>query len=181
MFQEALAKLTADHLRTHIQTYLEDIQGLYTGTDIITLSVPEVSDKTLVGGVMSADIDRLPLIGVDCVEKQEIPSGESLYYYQYDGAIVGLVRGVDESLVDRTVKRYNRAIETFVKEHQYLHDIDTDNPLNPEFSIREFLYTNTSFSGSIEVTLDDDNKLWVAGFTCNVAWFTSEDYYKQHS
>lgn len=175
MFQEALGKLTAEHLRTHINTYLADVQALYTGTDRITLPTPTISDKTLVGGVMSAEIDELPLIGVDCVDKQEIPSGESLYYYQYEGAIVGLVRGADPSMVDRMIKRYERAVEQFVREHQYLHEEQND-----DFMVREFVYQQTSFSGSMEVELEGQTGVWVAGFTCNVSWFTSEDAPRQH-
>lgn len=180
MFQEALGKLTSEHLRTHLEAYLTDIQALYTGSDKLKLTVPTVSDKTLVGGVMSADIDELPIIGVDCVEKQEIPSNESLYLYQYGGSIVGLVRGQDASQADRLVKRYNRAIELFVKKHQYLHDTNTSSPLSTEFGIREFLYTDTTFSGSMELELEEEKRVWVAGFTCNVLWFTSEDSYEQH-
>lgn len=175
MFQEAIGKLTAEHLRTHIVDYLTEIEALYTGSDAIKLKVPTVSDKQLVGGVMAADIDELPLIGVDCVEKQEIPSGESLYYYQYDGAIVGLVRGQDSSVVDRMIKRYQRAAEKYAREHLYLH-----LPPQDGFMIREFIYVKTSFSGSMEVELEEQSKTWIAGFTCEVSWFTSEDAPRQH-
>lgn len=179
MFQEAIGKLTSDHLRESIAGLLTTIEALHTGQDAIHLPVPTVSDKTLVGGVMAADVDELPIIGVDCVEKQEIPSNESLFLYQYDGAIVGLVKGQDSSVVDRMVKRYQRAAETYVRTHQYLHD-SASNPLSSEFLIREFIYVKTSFSGSMEVELEEQRKIWIAGFTCNVVWITSEDSYRQH-
>ena len=179
MFQEPIGKLTAEHLREHITGYLADIEAEHTGQDAIKLQVPTISDKTLVGGVMAADIDELPLMGVDCVEKQEIPSGESLYFYQYDGAIVGLIRGPDSSVTDRMVKRYAGAAERYVRDHLYLHRADLDLVTEP-FSIREFVYLKTSFSGSMEVQLEEQRLVWIAGFTCEVSWFTSEDAPRQH-
>lgn len=175
MFQEAIAKLTSEHLRTHIQAYLSDLEISHTGTDKIGLKVPVVSAETLVGGVMSADVDELPIIGVDCVEKQDLPSNESLCYYQYSGAVVGLIGATDEVIADKMIKRYQSAAELFIRDHRFLHLESND-----DFMIREFLFVNTSFSGSMEVELEEQRRLWVAGFTTNVLWVTSEDQYRQH-
>jgi hypothetical protein len=175
MFQEEIGELTSEHFRTHIEDYLDTIETSFTGTNILKLTVPTVSDKTLVGGVMQVKIEDLPVLGVDCMDKTELPSNESLCYYQYDGALAGVVKGSDASIADRLAKRYQKAVEKFVKEHQYLH-LQT----NSNFMMREFLYTGTTFSGSMEVELEDEQPIWVAGFTTNVLWFTSEDYYRQH-
>ena len=175
MYQEQIAKVTSEHLRTHIEAYLTDIESLFTGSDKMGLKVPNVSSETLVGGIMSADIDELPIFGVDCVEKQEIQSPEALCYYQYTGAIVGMIVANDAYLADKMIKRYQRAAEFFVRQHQYLHLHE-----DPDFTIREFLFTSTSFSGSMEVELEEQKRAWVAGFTTNVLWIASEDQYRQH-
>jgi hypothetical protein len=175
MFQEAIAKQTAEYLRGHLEEYLQTVASRFTGTDRLTLKVPDIKSSTLVGGAMQADIKDLPAIGVDCLDKQEIPSGESLCYYQYDGAIAGLISASSAGDVDRLAKRHASAIELFVREHQFLHQFST-----PDFSMREFIYVNTTFSGAIQLELEEEKPIWVDGFTHNVLWITSEDQYRQH-
>lgn len=175
MFQEQIAQHTAEHFRTHVEAILDEIRAGFTGTDKLTTAVPEVTDDTLVGGVMQVELERLPIIGIDCSEKQEIPSGESLYYCQYTGAFAGLVSAPSANEADRLCKRYAAAAEMFVREHQFLHGYSTTN-----FTFRELYYINTQLSGAMEVELEKDERSWVAGFTMNVAWVTSEDQPRQH-
>ena len=182
MFQEQLAERTAEHLRLHIRDYLDEIDDLFTGSNKIGLKLPNIDSSTLVGGVMQAPPDKLPLLSVDSVEKIEIPSNESLCYYEYSGAIAGLMSASDATTVDKMTKRYAGAVEKFISQHQYLVDHDTNQPLQDiGFMIREFRYGGTGLSGAMEVRFEDaPNTLWVDGFTIPVTWVTSEDQYRQH-
>lgn len=174
MFQEAIAEQTAEHLRSHIGSYLGSMAAGFSGSNRLTLKVPAVNSATLVGGIMQVDVDEIPVIGVDCVEKQEIPSGESLWYYQYTGSIAGLASAASAKSADQLAKRYAATTERFIREHMYLPDVISD-----DFMLREFLYVNTVFSGAIEVDIEDE-KVWMDGFTHNVIWVTSENQPGQH-
>lgn len=182
MFYEALAAKTAEHFRLHIEDYLEEIAAGFTGSDMLTLAVPTVNSATLVGGVMQADVEEMPLIGIDCVDKQDIPSNESLQLYQYQGAIAGIISASSADDVDRMAKRYAAAVEKFVRNHQFLVDHATGEPIGTaDFMLREFTYFATTFSGAIEAELENEQPLWIDGFTCHVSWVTSEDQYHQHA
>lgn len=177
MFQEALAEQTAEHFREHLEDLLDGIAQQFSGPNILTTKVPNVDSVTLVGGVMSAPIEQLPLIGVDCVEKRPTPSNESLYLYEYEGAFAGLASASTAQEADKLAKRYAAAVELFIREHELLHQITND-----WFSVREFLYGGTGFSGSIEVQLEEQAPdLWIAGFTIPTLWVTSEDGPRQHA
>lgn len=178
MFQEALAERTADHLRTHIEAYVVALEAEFTGANKLRLRVPEVTAISLVGGVMQAPADKLPLVGVDCLDKRFMQSTESLNLWEYDGAIVGMASGSDEEGVDKAVKRYQRACELFVRTHQLLHQ-DPDINDNVGYSIREFFFSAANFSGVMQVNLEDE-EVWVGGFTNVVTWITSEDGETQH-
>lgn len=181
MFQEAIARQTADHFREHIEDYLEAIAASFTGTDRLTLKVPSVSSTTLVGGVMRTPLNALPALGVDCLDKQQMQASEGLCYYQYDGAIAGLVSASSSEEVDKLAKRYAAATEKFVSQHQFLVDHNTGQPYETaDFMMREFIFINTTFSGAIEIELEGEEPLWIDGFTMNVLWVTSEDQYSQH-
>jgi hypothetical protein len=174
MFQEHIAELTAAHFRTHIRAYLAALETEFTGSNKLRLKVPDISSVSLVGGVIQAEASALPIIGVDCLDKQVVPSQESLNYYQYEGAIVGMASGSDEESTDKAVKRYQRVVEQFVRTHQFLH-----KESNTNYAMREFLYASTRFSGSLELDIEDE-KIWVAGFTTTVLWITSEEAESQH-
>jgi hypothetical protein len=111
------------------------------------------------------------------LDKQIIPSNESLFYSQYDGAIVGMVSATDEQTADKRCKRYQRFVEHFINVHRYLHESVASN--TKPFTIREFLYMSTRFSGSMQSDQEDE-KVWLAGFVTNVQWITSEDGESQH-
>jgi hypothetical protein len=175
MFQEFIARRTAEHFREHVDDYILVVRDKFAGSDKLTLSQPEITHSTLVGGIMQAELDRLPIIGVDCVDKAEIPSNESLYYCRYDGAFAGLVSASSSDEVDKLCKRYATLSELYVKDHQFLHAYETD-----DFTFREFYYVNTSMSGAMEVELEEQQPIWIAGFTMNVQWVTSEDQGRQH-
>lgn len=174
MFQEQIAELTAGHLRSHIRSYVEALEIEFTGSNKLRLKVPDISSVSLVGGVIQAEASALPIIGVDCLDKQVIPSQESLSLYQYEGAIVGMASDSSEEAADKSVKRYQRVVEQFIRTHQFLHEES-----NALFTVREFIYSNTRFSGSLELDIEDE-KIWVAGFTVVCLWITSEDAESQH-
>lgn len=177
MFQEQISELTAQHLRTHINSYLSELQAETTGSSKLRLKVPEVISASLVGGMIQTEVSRLPLIGIDCLDKDLIPSNESLNLYQYSGAIVGMVTASDGDSADRLVKRYARVCEKFIKEHLNFHENFETN--TKPFSFREFLFSSTRFSGSMEVG-EEDERSWIAGFAIEVLWITSEDGEWQH-
>lgn len=176
MFQEQIAKITADHLRSHIEAYLGEINEETTGTDKIILSIPTVDTDSMAGGLLTTDIDKIPKYAVDCINKSLLSNDESLWLYQYEGAIAGLVAAESVQSVDKLVKRHGRAVEHFLKEHQFLHSSvgGEDN-----FFIRELSYSSTTLSGAMEVE-DGDNPIWVAGFSVDAFWAVSEDGPRQH-
>ena len=178
MFQEQIAEQTASHLRVHFEEYLEEVEERFSGSDRLNLKIPDVSSVSLVGGVIQAPVEALPVVAVDCLNKSVIPNNESLYLYQYDGAIVGMVEGSSESVCDRRVKRYAAAGEKFIKEHQYLHENFETN--TKPYGIREFLYNSSRFSGTMEVKSEDGPTVWIAGFALDVLWISSEDGERQH-
>jgi len=179
MYQEQVAKLTAEHLRLHLSTYLSELETEFTGSDKLRLSVPEVSTQSLVGGVIQTDVDSMPIVAIDCLDKSAIPSSDSLFYSQYEGAIASMVSGNSSDIVDRRIKRYSRAIEHFVKEHQLFHEDFSTN--TKPFSFRELVYVGSRFSGSIELgETEETPRIWVAGMVIDVLWITSEDGARQH-
>lgn len=175
MYQEQIAEITAAHLRDHASAYLVALEQEFTGSNKLRLKVPNISSVSLVGGVIQAPVEDLPIIGVDCLDKQSIPSQESLDYSQYDGAIVGMMSGSNEESTDKLVKRYQRMVEGFIKTHIFFH-----GETNDLFMIRELIYVNTRFSGSIELEVEEEKPIWVAGFTTNLLWIASEAPASQH-
>ena len=176
MFQEDIAKFTAEHLRTHVKTYLDDWSERFDGSERLTLPVPKVVWNTLVGGAMQTDPKDTPLITVDCLNKQNIQSRDNLYYCEYQGAFAGLVTGASSHDVDRICKRYAAVTEKFIKEHMFIgNGVAFDG-----FSLMELYYVNTGMSGAMELKLEEEQPLWAAGFTTRVGWVASEDQPRQH-
>lgn len=180
MYQEQIAAETANHLRSHLPTYLSELQSQFTGSDKLKLSVPDITTVSLVGGVIQTEIESMPVVAVDCLNKSVIPSNESLYYSQYDGGIAGMVSASSETTCDKIAKRYASALEKFVKDHLLFHENFQTN--TKDFSIRELVWQSTRFSGAIELPTEteNDNPVWVEGFVLDILWVTSEDGPRQH-
>lgn len=169
MFQEQLARLTANHLREHIKDYLDDISSEATADLSVPLLVPKRIDvSSVVGGLISEFAQILPQYGIDITAKHQSTDDSALWSYEYVGQINGLVHGGSREAVDLLISRHARAVEFFIKKHQFLHGYSDDN-----FKILEFLYVDTDFSGAEDIS-DSENTLWLAGFSMNVLWFTSE-------
>jgi hypothetical protein len=179
MYFEQIARLTAEHLNTHIAAYLQAIGTEFTGTDIATLIPPrEIRVDSVVGGVFAAEIDELPLYAVDSLVKNIDPAGEDLYTYLYTGTIIGMVSGETSREVNQMIKRHEWAVEKFIREHLYLHMIQ-----GTHFTITGFEFNGGSFSGGEQVIDDEDpTKLtWVDAFRIDVTWRVSEDGFSQHA
>lgn len=177
MYQKDLAAITVDHLRTHIKGYLEAVNQAYDRRS--TLVTPQaIETASMAGGAMAVTLDKLPAYGVDCIGKVVAPNSENLYTFQYDGHIAGTIVASSRDEADDLVKRHSRAVETFVREHMYIHD--TDANVSQYFSLLDFAFVSGNFSGALLERSDDDKEIWLAGFIINVFWVTSEDGPRQH-
>jgi len=178
MFHEQIGKLTADHLRTHIKAYLAAIEAEYTSTPKqgVTLTVPKsIEYSSLVGGMMTEFDKILPQYGVDVLSKVGGEDIENLFTYNYIGQINGLVSATSRDAVDKLCSRHARAVEYFVKQHQFLH-----KESNANFSILAFGWINLEFSGAENLGEYNDREIWIAGFSTDVVWAVSEDSMMQH-
>lgn len=170
MYQETLAKLTADHLREHIATYLTEISAEYN--DNVTLVIPKsIEFASNVGGI-AAEFDQiLPAYVVDVLEKTRAADPDNLTLYDYAGHIAGMVSAGSMDTVDKLVKRHAEAVERFIKQHLVLH-----LPVDPRFSMTQFVFLNSAGSGAEEV---EDGR-WLGAFRIECLWTLSEDAEFQH-
>lgn len=179
MYQEEVANLTAEHLRTHIGAYLDYLQNtIYP--DAINLQGPKsVETDNLVGGVYNATPNEMPAYAVDIVSKAfDGVDADALWIYSYDGHIAGVVSGASEVTVNQLVKRHEQAVERFVREHEFMHVIQSQ--LGNDFSIREFGFSGAAFSGAELVTERNERQVWIAGFRVDTVWKVSESGPGQH-
>jgi len=176
MFQEDLAAYTADHLREHIEAYVEAINNRFPATDREVVRTPVlIETSSLAGGVMAVELEKLPAYAVDCLDKQFIDVSENLYTYQYTGHIAGVVIANSQKSADHLVKRHESAVEKFIREHELLHKLT-----NADFTILRFYFLASAFSGA---ELEGETKRtqnWIAGFRCDVNWIVSESGPSQH-
>lgn len=171
MFHEQLAKITADHLRSHIKAYLGEVSAGFTGSESTTLIVPKKIDPASVVGGMITEYDKiLPQYGIDVLGKTISQDDVALFAYEYAGQINGLVHSGSREAVDRLVKRHATAVELFIRRHQYLHQ-----PVNTGFKFLEMVFAGIDFSGAEDLGEHNNRTVWLAGFSINVSWFTSED------
>lgn len=177
MFQEQIAQLTADHLRTHATAYLDEIAAL-NPTDQVTLVAPKsIRASSVVGGMVAELPELLPAYGVDALSKQPIPLSDNLWTFQYEGQINGMVLASNEVEVDKLAKRHARAVEYFVRKHRLLHQLATD-----DFEIISFEFLGSDFSGATPLSEDPASRpLWVGGFSIDVTWMTSENGPEDHA
>lgn len=174
MYGEDLARETSRHLREHIKGYLDAISEEYEGDKSVTLIVPKSIDFASVVGGLFTEFDKiLPQYGIDILDKLLSPDDTSLWSYEYTGQINGLVHAGSREAVDYIISRHERAVEKFIREHKVLHNFETDN-----FRLIEFVFAGLSFSGAEDIK--GDQSLWMAGFSINCSWFTSESGPDQH-
>lgn len=178
MFQEEIGDLTAKHLRTHINAYLAAVQTLHA--DQVKLQNPKaIETANLVGGVYNTATDRMPALAVDVLNKAYAGNPENLWLYNYEGHIAGVISALDEVTANLIIKRYEEAVETFIREHANCHfDPDTTGPftsqLGSDFSIMELQFAGAAFSGAEELETVNDNTIWIAGFRIDLNWILSE-------
>ena len=173
MYQEEIANLTADHLRTHIEALLAATSSIYN--DKVVLQNPKsIETANLVGGVYNAKPDEMPAYAVDIVSKAFAGDAQaSLWLYTYEGHIAGVVSGGSEATVNASVKRHEQSVEKFVKSHQHHHSIES--ALGNDFRIVELGFSGAAFSGAELVEERDDRQVWIAGFRIDLTWVISEE------
>lgn len=178
MWQEEIADYTASHLRSHIGAYLEAIEA--EKGDNIKLRVPQgVETENLVGGVYSVDTKKLPAYAVDVMNKHYVGGGgDDAYLYSYEGHIAIIVSAASEAAANVTVKRHARAVERFVREHQFLHVTEV---VVGQCSIHEFGFADMALSGAAKIEETSKNIVWVAGARVDVVWVTRETGFGQHA
>jgi len=171
MFQEKIAKITADHLRTHIAAYLDEVNSQFEDNDIVKLVVPKkIEVAGQVGGVVNELPENLPHYAVDCLTKSFGGVREDLWTYSYDGHFAGMVSATNQSAVDKLTKRHAAAIEKFVRQHFHLHAYTDD-----DFTLLQMVFLASDFSGAEPVGEVNGRELWLGAFRLDVTWGTSED------
>lgn len=178
MYTEELGIITTEHLRSHLPAYLAELEARYA--DGVKLQLPKsIEHANLVGGVYNAELNAMPALAVDIVDK--VFSGVSdlgMWEYAYNGHIAGIITANSESSANTIVKRYEQAVEMFVKRHQFMHHTEAQVAGN-DFSLIELGFVDAAFSGA-ESVQDGTRYVWVAGFRSKLVWVTSEDGSSQH-
>lgn len=176
MYHEQIARYTADHLREHIAGYLAAIEAEFTSPELmVPLLVPKTIEPSSAVGGLIQDFDKiLPEYGIDVLNKVPSQDDTALWSYEYLGQINGMVHGGSREAVDMLIGRHERAVENFILDHRLLHEHKTDN-----FSIIEFNFATTEWSGAEDLSTSEKS-LWLAAFSTNVSWFTSERGPDQH-
>lgn len=180
MFHEDVGRITAEHLREHIEGYLAQINERYG--DPVNLTVPKSIEVTSVVGGLFKDYDNiLPQYGIDVLNKEESPSADNLWTYVYTGQINGMVHGTSDNIVDQMIHRHGAAVEQFVREHYTLHQDPADlfNQAR-EFTITKFLFSNIEWSGAEDLGEVDGRQIWLGAFSLNCLWEVSENGPGQH-
>jgi hypothetical protein len=180
MYHEEIGKITSEHLRLHINAYLDELEVRYA--DSVKLAKPKAIEyANLVGGVYNTELDNMPAYAVDITQKRFSGlSNNSLWEYAYDGHIAGVVTGGSEKEVNTLVKRHEQAVEMFIKRHGNMHATEHQVPGN-DFRIIEVGFVDADFSGA-ELVEERTNrrKRWLAGFRITLIWIVSEDGPTQH-
>lgn len=177
MFQELLGKICADHLRTHIRDYLDEVAS-WTPDQTSTLIVPKRIDVAgQVGGVVGELDKALPAYALDVQTKEFAGNPDGLWLYSYVGHIAGMVTAGSEEEAGRQVKRHQAAVELFVRRHQFMHLESNDY-----FSIRLFAFLDSDFSGAEQVQVPPrDRTIWVDAFRIDFQLDVSEDGPDDHA
>jgi hypothetical protein len=179
MYQEELAEQTADHLRTHIEGYLDEIAAKYTGLKYVDLVVPKsIEPASVVGGLWTEFDNILPAYGIDVLNISPSEDSASLWTHAYDGQINGLVSAGSRQTVDRLCSRHAQAVEHFIEQHLFFH-WDTQN--RDVFSVVTFFGGNLEFSGAEDLGEQAGRPLWLAGFSLNCTWLVSQEGPAQHA
>jgi hypothetical protein len=174
MYQESIAKYTADHLRTHIREYLDIVQASTSSPGTTKLVLPKsIADTSTIGGLLAELGGLTPIYGVDCADKQLSTRRDDVYLHEYEGFITGLLTAPTKEIADQLMKRHAAAVELFVKNHLYLHGQSFT-----AFMIVEYQYLSTSFTGASYL---EDSDSWLSAFTVNTLWLTSEGGAGQHA
>lgn len=179
MYQEEIAIITVEHLRSHIGDYLSELEARYG--DGVKLQNPKtIEHANLVGGVYNAALTAMPAYAIDITDK--VFSGgtnNELWEYAYNGHIAGIVTGGSEAAVNTIVKRHEQAVEMFIKRHSFMHQTQ-NQVVGNDFRIVELGFVDAAFSGAEQVQ-DAQRMVWVAGFRTTLIWIVSEDGPTQHA
>jgi hypothetical protein len=179
MYQEDLARITADHLRTHIAAYLAVVAARYD--DAVPLVNPKgIIVASAVGGLIQEFDSILPKYAVDVFGKTFATTGEDLNSWEYSGQISGLISASSQESADRLVKRHSAAVEAFMLDHESLHQA-VGSPWNDDFIILSFGFTGVDLSGAEYAGDVNDREIWVAGFSFDCLWMTGEIESRQHA
>jgi len=179
MYTEEIGIITVEHLRLHIAGYLADLEIRYG--DGVKLQPPKaIEHANLVGGVYNTDYKGMPAYAVDITDKAFGQlTAESLWEYNYNGHIAGIINANSEASANTIIKRHEQAVEMFVNQHRYMHQVEAQITGN-DFSITQLGFVDAAFSGA-EAVQDATKTTWVAGFRITLVWITSEGGPDQHA
>jgi hypothetical protein len=172
MYEKPIAQVTKEHLVSHLPAYLDEVERL----DKLKLVMPKtVEISSIVGGIM--DHKHLPAYALDCQTKELSTTNEDLWTYIYVGQLTGMVSGKSALEVDDLIKGHKSACELFcVRHHEAVFTtVDT------AFTIMGFEFSQSDFSGAIDVTRNPKAPIWVAAFQIGIAWQVSEEPPMQHA
>jgi hypothetical protein len=173
MYFKPIARITKDHLASHIETYLEEVND---PSDTLSLAMPKVIEiSSVIGGVIGQFDKTMPRYAVDCLGKTLSETNEDINTYVYNGQITGIVSGRSAQVVDDLIKAHCAACELFVKNHLYIDHADKS-----KFAIQAMGFVSANFSGAMEIEKAPAAPVWIAAFDINISWLVSEDAAKQH-
>lgn len=175
MFQEDLARTTADHLRGHIADYLAWVTDRFPD-DQVKLVVPKSIEVASAVGGLWQEFDRiLPMYGIDIWGKTFSVTVDNLNTWEYVGQISGLLSSNSRTGTDKLVRRHAAAVERFFQQHARMHESYTD-----DFKLLSLVFIDTEFSGAEYLGELNNREYWIGGFSFDCIWTTSEDPETQH-
>lgn len=178
MYQEEVAEIVEQHLRTHLAAYLAEVSALYG--DGIKLQMPKsIETSNLVGGVYNATPEQMPAYAIDIIDKQFLGEvADSLWTYGYNGHIAGVVSAGSESAANKLVKRHEQATELFIRRHNFMHQLQSSK--GNDFRFKELGFAGAAFSGA-ELADETNRQVWIAGFRIDLLLVISESGPDQHA
>lgn len=189
MHYRRVARITRDHIRDHWTDYLPAAeQELAANDEVVSLPVPNRFDvASYLGGVAGVDPRQrkeFPVLSIMADQRILAPTNENFYTYRYDGKVTGMVVANDAHMAELMATGYLMAIEMFIADHQYLPaPNDLDKSTLP-FTFFEFGFLRAELFGAAaiepEPSKGKSTRIWIDGFSADIAWTISESGVGQH-
>jgi hypothetical protein len=180
VFYEQLAKLTRAHMQEHFTEYAALVNAHYD--QVIQLDIPRTFEiSTIVGGVVGISRDTMPAFAISANKRSFLDDDEDVWSYLYTGQISGMI-GTTETAerVESMVRRYAGIFEMFIQNHRRLPASAAFDESQYPFRIKSFAAGDTEFLGAANLDEAENMRIWIDGFTIEIAWEVVEAGPGQH-